>query len=74
MLLQNRIVHLRPSNATGTLHATVPQLESCGNQPEFFRHTLKVFRTALRIKSAPEQQQTFMADVWKLLNRDFRKL
>jgi hypothetical protein len=22
----------------------------------------------------PEQQQTFMADVWKLLNRDFRKL
>ena len=23
-----------------------PQLESCGNQPEFGLHTLKVFRTA----------------------------
>jgi hypothetical protein len=47
MLFQNRIVHLRPPNATGTLHVTVPQLESCGNQPEFARHTLRVFRTAL---------------------------
>jgi hypothetical protein len=27
------------------LAATVSQLESCGNQPEFAHHTLKVFRT-----------------------------
>jgi hypothetical protein len=33
--------------AAGTLRATVPQLESYGNQPEFALHTLKVFRTAL---------------------------
>jgi hypothetical protein len=31
--------------AAGTLHVTVPQLESYGNQPEFALHTLKVFRT-----------------------------
>jgi hypothetical protein len=33
--------------AAGSLQASVPQLESCGNQPEFALHALKVFRTAL---------------------------
>jgi hypothetical protein len=33
--------------AAGTLQATVPQLESYGNQPDFALHTLEVFRDCL---------------------------
>jgi hypothetical protein len=31
--------------ADGTRQANVPRSESCGNQPEFGFHTLKVFST-----------------------------
>jgi len=44
--------------ADGTRQATVPQLESSGNQPVFGLHTLKVFRTAQAKRNRDPRNRT----------------
>jgi len=52
--------------ADGTRQATVPQLESCGNQPEFALHTLKVFRAKAECELVSEG-----TGIIKLANQGF---